>query len=86
MDFPRPDIKISFFGPLDSTEKMTNIDVSEDLNGRQLMFRQPLTAYTNFAGCHLKFMAIFLFINTTYAFDGWIIRAPAFFPFFFNKK
>ena len=34
----------------------------------------------------LKYYGDFLLFNTNYAFDGWIVRVPAFFPFFLFKK
>ena len=45
-----------------------------------------LTDYTKFRAVRFNFLAKKLFINTTYAFDGSTVCAPAFFPFFFYKK
>ena len=45
-----------------------------------------LTDCTSWRSFHLKILAKILLVNTSYALDGWIMRAPAFFAVFFYKK
>ena len=45
-----------------------------------------LTDYTKFRAVRFNFFAKKLFINTTYAFDGSTVCAPAFFCRFLIKK
>ena len=65
-----------------------NIDVfdHEELNGPQLIQLQSLQPTKLVGRVIFKNYSEKLLFNTTYAFDGWIVRAPAFFSVFFNKK
>ena len=68
---------------------MIKIDLLGGSNQRLLIFLQYFqpTGLNGWA-IFIKIYGEIVLYNTNYAFDGWIIRAPAFFLFFFikNKK
>ena len=84
-DFGAPLIKILFFGPLDSTEKITTNGLLGDSNRRLLILLQSLRP-TGLVGSFIfKYCSDFLLFNTTYAFDGCKWVREAFLPFFYLK-
>ena len=84
--FGAPQIKKILFGPLYSPWKIINIDLLGGSNRRLLIFLQYFQPTGLNGWAIFKIYGEIVVYNTNYAFDGWIIRAPAFFCRFLIKK
>ena len=84
-DFGSPLIKILFFGPLDSTEKITTNGLLGNSNRQLHILLQSLRPTGLVRSFIFKYYSDFLIFNTTYAFDGCKWVCEAFLPFFYLK-